>query len=715
MSLPTRRGAAAAAAQSPSSTNTRTATWSGIAGVVAGDTAFVGIGWSFSGTTLATPAGWTLKYLGTNGTGNQLAVFSKVLTAGDITAGGQTFTFSATARASLVLEVYSGAVTVGTLVGNSQQTTGPTVVTVGTNAHVVTFFDNTVASGTPNSLSFTTGTTDASVKTNILSGGSPSGSQLGLICGRIATTTPGSYSTGNVNGASGSATYQGVSFEVNAPTTNTAPTSNAGPDQSGVTAGSTVMLDGTGSSDPEGDTLSYAWTQTSGPAVALSSPTAAQPTFTAPPSATLVFSLTVTDSHGLADSTPATVTITTGAADSTSGVSVCSGGGWVAMPVHEIVTVPGPVVAATAVANLSDNSIDVSWLLPADDGESPLTGIEVFRDQSDATVTDAPTATSHHLTGFTTGVTYTVKVRAVNAVGAGPWVTLSVKMGTVTPPLSTGFRAAILATSPQHYYPMNSTYPLADQGLSAANRPLINTGGGVTFGAGGAVFDGTDADYLTAADHTDFAISSTKTAMAIFVAITIPTYNQPDFFHWMSKGGDLAGNFAWAMRLYGDPDSARKRNISAYYFNPNPSFDINGNDVPSRRGSGSYLAPPSGSPDFGGNERHNGPVHSGEIGVEHYLGIEFTYAGANGYAGQCRMWYGDSAGNPMTLISNRGMDDDALVTPVYTNGRLFVGRRGDKPQTLIGTLRRLGFWNRLLTQAEWRSFANTTTMAKTED
>ena len=43
-----------------------------------------------------------------------------------------------------------------------------------------------------------------------------------------------------------------------------------------------VTLDGSGSSDPDGDPLSYAWTQVSGPTVALSDATAAQPTFTAP-------------------------------------------------------------------------------------------------------------------------------------------------------------------------------------------------------------------------------------------------------------------------------------------------------------------------------------------------------------------------------------------------------------------------------------------------
>src|SRR5690349_13865543 len=76
---------------------------------------------------------------------------------------------------------------------------------------------------------------------------------------------------------------------------NRAPVSNAGTDQSAFKAGA-VTLDGSGSTDPDGNVLSYRWTQTSGPAVSLSSGTTARPTFNAPAtSGTLVFSLIVND------------------------------------------------------------------------------------------------------------------------------------------------------------------------------------------------------------------------------------------------------------------------------------------------------------------------------------------------------------------------------------------------------------------------------------
>ena len=90
---------------------------------------------------------------------------------------------------------------------------------------------------------------------------------------------------------------------VNVTPGNRTPTANAGPDQSAV-AGSTVTLTGSNSTDSDGTIASYAWTQTSGPAITLSNPAVARPTFTAPSGGTsgasLTFQLTVKDDGGLA-------------------------------------------------------------------------------------------------------------------------------------------------------------------------------------------------------------------------------------------------------------------------------------------------------------------------------------------------------------------------------------------------------------------------------
>ncbi len=79
-----------------------------------------------------------------------------------------------------------------------------------------------------------------------------------------------------------------------------------------VNENDTAMLNGSGSNDPDGDSVTYAWTQVSGPTVTLDDATSATPSFTAPwvsADTQLKFQLIVKDPGGFA-SAPAFVTMT---------------------------------------------------------------------------------------------------------------------------------------------------------------------------------------------------------------------------------------------------------------------------------------------------------------------------------------------------------------------------------------------------------------------
>jgi len=144
------------------------------------------------------------------------------------------------------------------------------------------------------------------------SGTDPEGAPITYLWSQIAGTTVALSSTTGASvtftapATTGSLTFQlltndgtqsgtadTVVINVGTPA-NLKPTANAGPDQNVLTS-ATVTLSGSGS-DPEGASITYLWSQISGPAVTLSNTTTASPTFAAPAvAATLTFQLVTND------------------------------------------------------------------------------------------------------------------------------------------------------------------------------------------------------------------------------------------------------------------------------------------------------------------------------------------------------------------------------------------------------------------------------------
>uniref|UniRef100_Q01TD0 Ig family protein n=1 Tax=Solibacter usitatus (strain Ellin6076) TaxID=234267 RepID=Q01TD0_SOLUE len=106
-------------------------------------------------------------------------------------------------------------------------------------------------------------------------------------------------------------TSSGVPAQVTISTRNTPPVAKAGPNQV-VSVGAVVLLDGSGSTDVDGDPLTYRWSLPGLPpssAASLNNPAAVKPSFTVDQPGTYVAQLIVND--GQADSVASTVTITT--------------------------------------------------------------------------------------------------------------------------------------------------------------------------------------------------------------------------------------------------------------------------------------------------------------------------------------------------------------------------------------------------------------------
>jgi formylglycine-generating enzyme required for sulfatase activity len=86
---------------------------------------------------------------------------------------------------------------------------------------------------------------------------------------------------------------------------NRAPVANAGSEQT-VEVGQRVQLDGSGSSDPDGDPLTYSW---SSPGILFSSRTSSRPSFTAPAVGTYRITLTVSDGNATSLSDEVVITV----------------------------------------------------------------------------------------------------------------------------------------------------------------------------------------------------------------------------------------------------------------------------------------------------------------------------------------------------------------------------------------------------------------------
>ena len=277
------------------------------------------------------------------------------------------------------------------------------------------------------------------------------------------------------------------------------PIANAGTDQT-VNDGTVVQLNGSNSLDPEGEPLAYAWSQTTGPAVALSNPTAPTPSFTAQAAAsnTVVgFQLVVND--GTSASAPDAVNVTVQATQTASNIAALAAvtassenvstdqqavkavdgvvDGWPGDYTREWATLGETTGAFLTLAWSSAYTIDhvvlydrpngveqiTSAMLSFSDGSTLAIG-ELNNDGSATTINFTPrtvtalTLTVTGATGVNIGLAE-IEVFGVPAGGGNQPPTVST--ACVSTPLNTPISGTVTATDPEG---QNVTYGLVSQG-----------------------------------------------------------------------------------------------------------------------------------------------------------------------------------------------------------------------------------------------------------
>lgn len=146
---------------------------------------------------------------------------------------------------------------------------------------------------------------------------------------------------------------------------NTAPVADAGSDQT-VDVGSLVQLNGSNSSDADGDSLSYSWSFSALPAdssAILSSTTVASPTFTADISGSYELSLVVSD--GTDSSAADSVTITVAEIVMENTPPVANAGADQQVSVNEVVTLSG-----SGSSDADGDSLSYSWSISSQPASS---------------------------------------------------------------------------------------------------------------------------------------------------------------------------------------------------------------------------------------------------------------------------------------------------------------------------------------------------------
>ena len=162
-------------------------------------------------------------------------------------------------------------------------------------------------------------------------------------------------------------------------TPNDPPTADAGGPYT-VDEGSSVLLDGTGSSDPDGTVEAYDWSPTDN----LDDPTSAQPTFAGVDDDIVTVTVTVTDDDGATDSADTTVTVDNVAPTVEAGADQAVDEGVTVSLDPATFTDPGILDTHTAEIDWGDGTIESGTL---DEALGTVDGSHVYPDDGVFTVT----------------------------------------------------------------------------------------------------------------------------------------------------------------------------------------------------------------------------------------------------------------------------------------------------------------------------------------
>jgi large repetitive protein len=161
-------------------------------------------------------------------------------------------------------------------------------------------------------------------------------------------------------------------------------------------------------------------------------------------------------------------------------------------------TVPGTPTGLSATAG--NAQIALSWTAPANTGGYPITDYAIEYSTNGSTwivfADGVSTATTATITGVSNGTTYTVRVRAQNAIGSGSYVT----SGSVTPATTPGAPTNLIASAGNAQISLTWTAPASNGGSAITDYVIQYSTNGST--------------WVTFADGTSTTTSTTITGVS---------------------------------------------------------------------------------------------------------------------------------------------------------------------------------------------------------
>ena len=216
-----------------------------------------------------------------------------------------------------------------------------------------------------------------------------------------------------------------------------------------------------------------------------------------------------------------------------------------------------------------------------------------------------------------------------------------------------------------HYYSFNSV----DQAKDLKGNVNGTLKGSPKFSDVGVTFDG--KSYIELPDHADFSAATTGD-LTIVVYQTVSDWTRVsqnnEYLHWMGKG--RSNTYEWTFRIYidggGGEAPTRHRRTSFYAYNNSGGL-----------GAGSFF-----------QDENDGP------GTVRIIGGQISRS-----AGVTRMYKNG-------VLRDTDKLSDYNIVLKRASAPVDVGTRGDNSGYLVGTIRRLAFYNRALTAAEMKTIAD---------